>query len=252
MYIFSPEGHKSTDKRAAMVFFFGGGWKSGTPAQFLEHCKHLASRGMVAMAADYRVLTRHGTQAVACVADAKSAVRWIRVHAAELGVDPQRVAAGGGSAGGHLAACTGVIDGFDESTEDPEISSRPNAMALFNPALVLAKIDERPPINPQSAGNMRERMGVPVEQLSPYHHVAKDAPPTVIFHGQADTTVKYWSAEVFTTAMQKAGNRCELHGYPDQPHGFFNFGRGDNVAFKSTLQRLDEFLVSLGYLSAGK
>jgi acetyl esterase/lipase len=245
MYIFSPDDHKASDKRPAIVFFFGGGWKSGSPIQFLEHCKYLASRGMVAMSADYRVLARHGTKAVSCVADAKSAVRWIRVHS---GIDPQRVAAGGGSAGGHLAACTGVIDGLDESSEDAEISSRPNAMALFNPALVLASIDDRSPIDPKQAGNLRERMGVPAEKLSPYHNVAGGAPPTVIFHGRADTTVKFWSAEVFTTAMQKAGNRCELHGYEDQPHGFFNYGRGDNKAYKSTLQELDKFLVSLDYL----
>jgi acetyl esterase/lipase len=248
MYIFSPHDHKASDKRPAIVFFFGGGWKSGSPNQFLEHCKYLASRGMVAMTADYRVLTRHGTKAVSCVADAKSAVRWIRVHAAELGIDPQRVAAGGGSAGGHLAACTGVIVGFDESSEDTKISSRPNAMVLFNPALVLANIDNRSPINPRQADNLSERMGVPAEKLSPYHHVAGGAPPTVIFHGQADTTVKFWSAEAFTTAMKKAGNRCELHGYEGQQHGFFNYGRGGNKAYKSTIRELDKFLVSLNYL----
>lgn len=252
MYIYSPQDHKATDRRAAIVFFFGGGWKSGTPAQFQEHCKYLAARGMVAMSADYRVRTRHDTRAVACVADAKSAVRWIRAHANDLGIDPNRVAAGGGSAGGHLAACTGVIEGFDESTEDAAISSRPNAMALFNPALVLAKFDERSPLNPDSAGDLRERMGVPVVQLSPYQHVARGAPPTVIFHGEADTTVKFWTAEVFTAAMKQAGNRCELHGYPGQPHGFFNHGRGDNKAYQATVRKLDAFLVSLGYLPANE
>ena len=249
MYVFSPPGHQSTDRRPAIVFFFGGGWKSGSPAQFLEHCKYLASRKMVAMTADYRVLNRHGTKAMACVADAKSAVRWIRQHAADLGVDPQRVVAAGGSAGGHLAACTGLIDGFDEAGEDKAVSSRPNAMALFNPALVLANIDGQSPIDPQQAGNLTERMGVPARQLSPYHHVTPGAPPTVIFHGQADTTVKFWSAEAFTAAMKKAGNRCELHGYADQPHGFFNYGRGGNKAYLSTLQQLDAFLISLDYLA---
>jgi len=250
MYIFSPPDHRATDKRPAIVFFFGGGWKSGSPIQFMEHCKYLASRGMVAMSADYRVLTCHGTKAVSCVADAKSAVRWIRVHSAELGIDPQRVAAGGGSAGGHLAACTGVIDGFDESSEDKTISSRPDAMALFNPALVLAKLGDRSPIDPKQVDKLSERMGVPAEKLSPYHHVAGGAPPTVIFHGKADTTVSYWSAEAFTTAMKKAGNRCELHGYEGQSHGFFNYGRGGNEAYKSTIRKMDRFLVSLNYLEA--
>ena len=85
IYIFTPEDHKSTDSRPAIVFFFGGGWKGGSPAQFQEHCRYLASRGMVAMTADYRVLSRHKTKAIKCVADGKSAVRWIRANAKTTG-----------------------------------------------------------------------------------------------------------------------------------------------------------------------
>ena len=114
MYIFFPEDRKPDERRPAAVFFFGGGWRGGSPTQFQHHCEYLASRGMVAMAADYRVLSRHGTKAVKCVTDAKSAVRWIRANAERLGVDPDRVAAGGGSAGGHIAACTGTVPGLDE------------------------------------------------------------------------------------------------------------------------------------------
>ena len=88
MNVYFPEGHRPGDRRAAVVFFFGGGWRGGSPAQFQQHCQYLASRGMVAMAADYRVLSRHKTKAVKCVADAKSAVRWIRANAERLGVDP--------------------------------------------------------------------------------------------------------------------------------------------------------------------
>jgi acetyl esterase len=116
IYIYNPEGHKPSDKRPAIVFFFGGGWSHGSPAQFQEQCKYLASRGMVAMTADYRVSSRHQVKAVSCVTDAKSAVRWARANADRLGIDPNRLAAGGGSAGGHIAACTGVVKGFDEST----------------------------------------------------------------------------------------------------------------------------------------
>lgn len=247
-YIFYPDNHKPSDKRAAIVFFFGGGWKSGTPGQFEQQCKHLASRGMVAVTADYRVASRHETKAVACVADAKSAVRWLRQNADRLGIDPQRIVAGGGSAGGHIAACTGVVVGFDETGEDMSISSRPNAMALFNPALVLASVDDQPPLDEQHMAGLRERMGTDPQNLSPYHHVAKNNPRTIIFHGEADTTVPYRTAEQFTEAMKKAGNRCELIGFPGEPHGFFNYGRGGNAAYNETLKQLDKFLVSLGYL----
>jgi len=249
MFIFTPEDHKPSDERAAAVFFFGGGWKGGTPKQFEQHCKYLASRGMVAMTADYRVLTRHGTKAKECVADAKSAIRWVRREAKRLGVDPNRIIAGGGSAGGHIAGCTGTIEGFEESGEDSSISSGPNAMALFNPALALAPINGKLPLRPDKMRTLPERVGVEPKELSPYHHVKAGVPPTIIFHGKSDETVSYMSADRFTAVMKRSGNRCELFGYPDQPHGFFNYGRSDNKYFVATLKDLDKFLVSLEYLA---
>lgn len=248
IYIYNPADHKPSDKRPVAVFFFGGGWKSGTPQQFEQHCKYLASRGMVAMTADYRVLNRHGTKAKECVADAKSAIRWVRQEAERLGIDPDRLVAGGGSAGGHIAGCTGVIAGFEESNEDLAISSKPNAMALFNPALVLAQVDGQDPLPGDKVPALTERMGVDSKALSPYHHVKAGVPPTIIFHGKGDTTVPYMTAEQFAGAMKNAGNRCELVGYEDQPHGFFNYGRSENRYFEATLVSLDEFFVSLGYL----
>ncbi len=246
VWIFKPEGHKPADKRPAAVFFFGGGWRNGTPTQFEQHCRYLAERGMVAMTADYRVSTRNKTKANACVEDGKSAVRWVRENAKRLGVDPKRIVAGGGSAGGHVAACTGVVNGFEVGNRD--ISSRPNAMALFNPATVLAKVpgvefDEK------KFSTLEERMGVQPEKLSPWHHVKEQQPPTIIFHGKADKTVPYKSAELFAAKMQKAGNKCVLKGYAGQGHGFFNYGRSKNVMFEQTVRDLDAFLVSLGYLS---
>ncbi len=248
IYLYSPEGHKASDKRAAIVFFFGGGWRSGSPAQFRPHCQYLASRGMVAMAADYRVLSRHGTKAAQCVADAKSAVRWIRANAGRLGVDPDRIAAGGGSAGGHIAACTGTIEGFDEPGEDASISSVPNALVLFNPAVMLAPVEGVRPLNPGRVGNLADRMGAEPVAISPYHHVEKGAPPAIIFHGTGDTTVPFKTAEAFTEAMTKAGNRCKLVAFEGQPHGFFNFGRGDGTAYVETVRAMDEFLAGLGFL----
>ena len=120
-------------QKPAVVFFFGGGWNSGSPAQFERHARHFAQRGMIAITADYRVKSRHGVQVVECVKDAKAAIAWIRENARRLGIDPDKIAAGGGSAGGHLAACTGTINGFGSD-------ERPNAMILFNPAVALAPV----------------------------------------------------------------------------------------------------------------
>lgn len=249
IHIFSPDGHQPTNQRPAIVFFFGGGWVSGSPRAFEQQCRYLASRGMVAMTADYRVFNRQGTRADKCVEDAKSAVRWVRMNAKRLGIDPDRIAAGGGSAGGHIAACTGVIEGFEAKGEDVKTSSVPNALVLFNPALVLAPIAGREESKDERIARLETRMGTKPENLSPTHHVRKGAPPTLVQHGKEDTTVPYWSAEAFAEAMKKAGNRCELIGYEGEKHGFFNLGRGgSNKSFIATTKRMDEFLASLGYL----
>ena len=240
LYIFSPAKPKDSP---AIVFFFGGGWRSGTPQQFEMQCRRLAERGMVAITADYRVESRQGVKPTQCLADARSAIRWVRSHAEKLGIDPQRIAAGGGSAGGHLAAATAFIRDFDEPGEDRSVSADPNALVLFNPALVLAPIEG---FDARGFGVRvpEDKLGTKPERLSPAHHVARNAPPTIIFHGREDTTVPYASAEAFTAKMKALGNRCELVGFDGQKHGFFNNGEPK----EKTLAEADRFLVSLGWL----
>jgi acetyl esterase len=247
LHIFEPATGPKTN-RPAIVFFFGGGWTSGSPTQFETQCRHLAARGMVAITADYRVGSRHQVKPTACVADAKSALRWVRANASRLGLDSNRIAAGGGSAGGHLAAAIATLPDFDEPSEDKKISSIPNALVLFNPALVLAPL---PGLELKNIGDRvpAERLGTAPEKISPAHHVKRGTPPAIIFHGKVDTTVPYATAEAFTKAMQNAGNRCELVGYEGMGHGFFNYGRNGG-RYDETVAAMDKFLVSLGWLAA--
>lgn len=252
IYIFHPKNHQNDQAKPAIVFFFGGGWRSGTPGQFTKHCQYLADRGMVAMTADYRVSSRQGTKAVACVRDGKSAVRWIRENAKRLGIDPNRVAAGGGSAGGHVAACTGVIESLDEESENSEISSQPNVLVLFNPALVTAPIEDAPKISKgmkERISRLKERAGVEPESISPVHHISKNEPPTIIFHGKADKTVPYSTAEIFAKKMEEKGSDCELVGYAGQGHGFFNAGRKKGK-YAETVKEMDRFLVEQKFLKS--
>lgn len=243
VWIFEPADKAAAGaKRPAIVFFFGGGWSSGSPAQFERQCRHLASRGMVAITADYRVATRNHVKPVECVADAKSAIRWLRTNAERLGIDPARIAAGGGSAGGHLAAAVATLPGLDAAGEDTAISAVPSALVLFNPALVLAPFGEMT-LKGFEAKVSSERFGCEPTEISPIHHVHARLPPTLILHGRADTTVPFASAEAFTAEMKKAGNRCELVAYDGQAHGFFNGAKYDE-----TMAEADRFLVSLGFL----
>jgi len=248
IHIFDPQNHKAGDKRPAIVFFFGGGWNNGSPQQFEKQCAYLASRGMVAMTVEYRVKSRHGVKALSCFSDAKSSIRWVRQNAHRLGVDPNRVAAGGGSAGGHLAAALGTVSAFDEPTEDASISAVPDALVLFNPGLVLAQVEGYEVKDAEKLAGLESRMGVPPIQLSPYHNLDSDLPPTIIFHGTKDTTVPYDTVELFTEQANKKGNAVELVSYEGKGHGFFNFKKQGNPAFTDTLKKMDAFLVSLGYL----
>jgi acetyl esterase len=245
-YIFEPKGHAKTDRRPVAVFFFGGGWKGGTPGQFLPQCLHLAERGMMAISVDYRVKSRHNVFPQDCVRDAKAAIRWVRANAQRLGVDPDRVVAGGGSSGGHLAAATALLPGFEDD-DNKGVSSTPNAMLLFNPAVVMAPVDGHPDLLPaEKFADIAERCDGRPQEVSPYHFVRAGLPPSVIFHGMNDEAVPFPTVQLFQKAMSAAGNRCELKAYEGQPHGFFNPGRwkdeagaGAKLHYYKTLAEVD-------------
>jgi acetyl esterase/lipase len=242
LHAFEPAGLKAGDRRPAVVFFFGGGWSSGEAKQFYQQARTLADHGMVAFSADYRVKSRNQTTPFECAKDGKSAIRWVRQHAAQLGVDPDRIVAAGGSAGGHVAACTAVITGGDETGEYLKISSAPNALILFNPVLDTTE-------RGYGAKNFKPEQQT---DLSPCHHVRPGIVPTIIFHGTADKTVPFENAERFTRLMIDAGNTCVLVPFAGKDHGFFNgkfFRPSNNGAdYDLTMQRSVEFLTTHRYL----
>jgi acetyl esterase/lipase len=250
IYIVNPADLKPGDKRPAVVFFFGGGWKNGSPAMFLYQCRYLASRGVVAISADYRVADRNGVKAAECVRDAKAAMRYVRASATRLGIDPDKIAAAGGSAGGHLAAAVGLVPGFDETGDDATgISPAPNAMLLFNPGALIApdaaSTDKK---DQERYARMKKAMGVEPRDLAPGEHVRPALPPTLIMIGTADPA--FAAAQQYADRLKHAGNRCDLRAYEGEPHGFFNLGRKNNAPFASTLKDVDHFLTSLNWLTA--
>jgi acetyl esterase len=234
LLIDKPAGWTASDKRPAVVFFFGGGWVGGTPEQFRPQSEHFATRGLVGIRVEYRVIPKgdKGPPDLCC-ADAKSAIRHVRAHAAELGIDPSRIAAAGGSAGGHLAAFTALVPGLDDPQDDPSISCIPDALILFNPVF-----DN----GPGEWGHAR--VGKDFRNYSPAHRIAKGAPPTIIFLGDQDNLIPVRVAENFAAKMKRAGSRCDLHITKGAGHGFFN----KPPHLGETLAKADAFLVSLGWL----
>src|ERR1051325_5229314 len=231
MHLFYPPEWKASDKRPAIVFFFGGGWKNGVYTQFVPQARYFASRGLVCACADYRIESKHKTKPDACVEDAKAAVRWLRKNAPSLGIDPEKLIASGGSAGGHLAAATALCDAFDAKDDDVKISCKPNALVLFNPALNMSKAKVV-----DGSGNDISKA------FSPTLFLKKGTPPTIIFFGTADKLITH--GEEYLAKSRDLGNRCELYTAAEMPHGFFNRSPWIDV----TAQKADEFLASLGYL----
>jgi acetyl esterase len=236
LHIYQPPMMEKTQKCPTMVFFFGGGWKSGSLAQFEPHAKYFAKRGMVCFLVDYRVLNRHKSTIFQSLKDAKSAMRFIKEHANLYNVDTMKIVASGGSAGGHLAAATALIDEYNETTDNMQISCKPNVLVLFNPA-----IDNGP------AGVGYERVKDAYKNISPIHNIQKGAPPTIIMLGTKDDLIPVETAKYYQTVMKKVGSRCDLILYEGKEHGFFNYDKFEN--YKKTIADADIFLQSMGYLT---
>ena len=237
MQLHFPPGWKADDKRPVMIFFFGGGWNGGTTDQFLVQADYFASKGIVTARADYRVKSRDGVTPYQCSEDARSAVRWLRKHSGELGIDPEKLISSGGSAGGHLAYAVSIKNGADDPTDDKKISSIPQAMVLYNPAMF--------PSNTESA---KSRMGTgpdalkQLKRIAPLDHVYKSNPPALIMFGTNDGLKA--GGDEYVKRAKEAGVRAEMWIAEGQKHSFFN----EEPWRTKTTQAVEEFLSSLGYL----
>ncbi|MDA0589832.1 MAG: alpha/beta hydrolase [Planctomycetota bacterium] len=238
LYVTKPDGWKPTDTRPAIVFFHGGGWTGGSPGQFTEHCSYFASRGLVCVQVQYRLLDKKTSDPPeVSVRDAKSSMRWVRSRASELGIDPDRIASGGGSAGGHLAAFVGMVEGNDDPADDLKVSPKSNAMLLFNPVF-----DNGP------GGWGANRVGDRFQEFSPFHNVTKDDPPAIVFLGSNDSLIPVKTAHDFQKSMTAAGVDCEVMIFEGMAHGFFNHGKHEGKPYYETVTACDRMLKKLGWL----
>ncbi len=236
MEIYNPESMDSAKKYPVIVFYFGGGWSSGSTSQFEPHAKYFTQRGMVCVLVDYRVKDRQQTTPFESLKDAKSSIRFLRENANKFHIDTSKIVAAGGSAGGHLAAATALINDYNESSDNKSTSCIPNALVLYNPV-----IDNGP------GGYGYNKIGEAYKNFSPLHNIREGMPPAIIFLGTNDQIIPVETAKYFQKAMEKVKSQCVLKLYEGQGHGFFNYKNLEN--YKKTVFETDAFLQSIGYLT---
>jgi acetyl esterase/lipase len=220
---------------AGLVLFHGGAWERGSAAQFHPQCRHFSQIGLTCISVDYRVRSRHGSSPADAVVDARDAILFIRQHASAIRIDPTRIAAGGGSAGGHLAAALGVAIPLLGLPSD-STSWRPDALILLNPMLDLG------PGKPD-----HERVLPDWKALSPRHHVGPGVPRTLIVSGTADTEVPVATVQDFCSAVRSSGGQCDVVLFDSAAHGFFNPKAQAGRFYRPAIAAVEDFLRSLGY-----
>lgn len=223
MEVYFPPNHDpSKAKVPGMILFHGGSWTGGSTAQFRVACAYFASRGLVCASAEYQMI--NASRKDVCVTDAKSAIRWFKQHATELGIDPNRIITGGGSAGGHISALATLNPGLNDPADPQDVDTGVVAYLWFNPAFSLD--DAKNP------------------EVDVLRHARAGLAPAIVFFGDRDTWKKGW--DVAQEKWQSLGNQTiDLQIAPGQSHSFFNKEPWHNL----TLIAADRFLTKLGLLT---
>ena len=241
-HVFQAEETKPGELRPVIVLLHGGGWVAGSPEWVYDAAKRYASYGAVAVGVEYRLADQKSITPLDAQEDARDAVRWVRRNAAELGIDPKRVAVYGVSAGGQLAGWLATLGDADKS----EISAAPNAMVLISPA-----------VSVEHDGWFQRILGknATAESVSPSEHIDKKLPPTIIFHGVADTLVPIAGVRRYCDRAKKFGGECRVYSYEGVGHLFTrkldsqedDFDPDPKVVTDAR-KKGDEFLAKRGFL----
>nr|WP_299345151.1 alpha/beta hydrolase [Allomuricauda sp.] len=230
-HIFYPQDFKPSDSRAAYAFFHGGGWSIGIPEWGYKNCEKYSGKGMVAISFEYRLLDVHNSNLLDCVRDAKSAISWIREQAKSLGVDPNKIVAAGFSAGGHLAACTAILNDYEDDSKSG-LSKRPNALIVHSASY-----------NTLKNNWFNKRSGNKAKSISTFHQLGENLVPAIFFHGTEDHLAPIDEFNEFKNKMDSLGNTYEYEIFEGVGH-FFN----NSAARKKVGLMTDSFLSKLGYL----
>ena len=229
--LYLPKSRKAGEKSPAVLLIHGGGWKEGDKRQAreIEFGMTLAKNGFVAASINYAL--RSDGKFPLNLQDCKNGVRYLRAHADELGIDPDRISVMGSSAGGHLAllvAYTADQSNLAPSQPYPGVSDKVSSVVDFYGISNLATRKETDPngkplkIEPLDSNTQSIFGSTPQDwkKASPVTYVKRDVPPTLILHGKKDTTVDSDQSQELADALKKAGATYEIIWLPNAPHSF--------------------------------
>jgi len=216
----------------ALLMFHGGRWLYGGPEEYYPQCTFFVEHGFACFSAQYRLGANNRPDVRGAVADARAAFDYLLAHAGELRIDPTFIVVAGSSAGGHLAGALG--SGLPRVAGAPN-PVRPAAQLLYNPMLDL------------SPGTPDHHLVKDYwEEVSPFHHIDRGVPPSLILVGSQDPEVPVPTAQAFCRAVHASGGQCEIALYEGQGHGFFH----QPQYREQTNQRILRFLDTLMRSSA--
>jgi acetyl esterase/lipase len=227
-----------------VVFVHGGGWVGGDPSQAGGNGLHFARHGIATVSISYRLAPTH--RFPACLDDVRRGLRYVRAHAAEFGVDPDRLVLMGLSAGAHLAVLAHLARDVRALDPDlpPELRDVPEdvlgVIAHYGPYDLARR---KPVADWDPIGDLLgERAGDPewIRIASPLAHVAAATAPMLLVHGTADTVVSWRESERMHAALVTAGRASELLILDGAPHAFQTEWRGE--ANRRANATMDEFL----------
>ncbi len=231
-HIFFPEHYHPNGKRSAYLYFHGGGWSLGMPEAGYNACKKITDKGMVAISFEYRLIDVHGNEIQRSLEDAKSAVRWVRSKASDLGIDPNKIVVAGFSAGAHLAASTAIIDDF-VSEDNQGFSSKPNLVITQSSSYDLTKDHW---FDGVSNGNSKS--------ISLTHNVTSGLPPFLSFHTTEDHLAPIYEFFQFQEVMIAYKNEIQFRVFDHVGHFF-----GDQKARETAEELTEKFLIEKGFIN---
>lgn len=228
-----------------VVFVHGGGWVLGDPSHAAGNALHFARRGISTVSLSYRLAPQHRFPAQ--LDDVRRGLRWVRAHAAELHVDPQRLALMGMSAGAHLAMLAHVAHGIpalavELPAELRDVPEDVRAVVLEYGPFDLARRKPLPDGSDPIAEFLGPRIADPewVRAASPHYHPELARAPVLLVHGTGDTVVSHRQSQRMHEALLAAGRSSELLLLDGAPHAFQLEWRGP--ANRRALEVADAFL----------